>query len=165
MPAGLSNLQKRDIAIAARAAYQAWDGREAFEAINSDQSRTACFEGWRHVEIGNATGGIQSLRECTQAHYATVLAHFQRLAGRAEAAQRTLVRDQDNGRRIAMHKLTAALRERGLVLDYAATICRSKFKCPLDRASESQVWKLFYDVKRARKPVAAYQPPTNGDPF
>ena len=66
--APLSNLQKRDIAIAARQAYDAWDGREAFELVNSETSRSACFDAWRHVEQGKAVG-IQSLRESTQAHF------------------------------------------------------------------------------------------------
>lgn len=162
MPAGLSNLQKRDIAIAARQAYQAWPEREAFEAINSELSRSACFEAWRHVEIGKATGGVQSLCECTQAHYARVLAHFQQLAGQTAAAEHTLARDQDNGRRIAMFKLTSALRERGLEASWVATICRSKFKCTLDRASESQLWKLFYDVRR--RPILTHQV-REPDPF
>lgn len=152
MPAGLSLLQKREISMAARDAYNAWEGRVAYEAINSDQSRTACFDAWRHVETGKAVG-IQSLKLCTQAHYARVLAHFQRLAGREVSADRTVARDQDNGRRIAWFKLTQARNERGLAESWVATICRAKFKCSLDDASEKQIWKLFYDVKK--RPLAA----------
>ena len=143
---GLSHLQKRNIAIAARAAYQAWPEREAFEAINSEISRTECFEAWRHVEQGKAVG-IQSLRECTQAHYARVLAHFQRLAGRADAAIRTIARDDDNDRRIALFKLREECTAAGLSEAYAAAICRRQYLCELAAASDKQVWRLVYTIR------------------
>lgn len=167
---GLSNLQKRDIAIAARQAYDAWPEREAFEAINVELSRSECFNAWRHVEQGKAAG-IQSLREMTQAHYGRVLAHFQRLAGHEAVAQRTLVRDQDNPRRIARWKLDQALRERGLDAGYAAAICRRQYRCGLDEASERQLWRLVYTVRNRRPatPAPAAATPGNaqddGDPF
>lgn len=161
MPAGLTNLQKRDIAIAARQAYLAWDGREAFEAVNSEVSKSECFKVWKHQEQGKALApGIEqplgrSTCEMTQANFNTVLAHFRDLAGDTTGAQRLRGRDQDNGRRIAMHKIRRALDERELTLDWIATICRSKFKCTLDRASEKQLWSLFYDVRKRplRAPV------------
>lgn len=174
MPAGLSNLQKRAIAIAARKAYDAWPEREAFEAINSELSKSDCFNAWRHVEQGKATAaqrgetkdqgpetrdlGIQSLCEMTQAHYATVLAHFQALAGDGAAADRTRARDADNGRRIARYKLDEALRERGLTPGYVGAICRRQFRCELGDASAGQLWKLVYTV-RNRRPAPSQ---TNG---
>jgi ribosome modulation factor len=169
----LSNLQKREIAIAARRAYDAKPDREAFEAINSDLSRSDCFNAWRHVEQGKAVG-IQSLTEMTQAHYGKVLAHFQRLAGNLAAADHTLARDADNGRRVARFKLDEALRERGLSEGYAASICRSQNRCTLDHATEKQLWRVFYTVRNRRpalsssngpalpKPAAAVREP---DPF
>ena len=73
----LSNAQKQCIAIAARKAYLAWQEREAFEAINDHLSVSKCFEAWRHVEQGKATGGLQSLTLCTsEAHFLPLLAHF-----------------------------------------------------------------------------------------
>jgi hypothetical protein len=165
MPAGLTNLQKRDIAIAARQAYLAWDGREAYEAVNSGISKSECFKAWKHQEQGKAIAlGVaqplgRSTCEMTQANWAPVLAHFRDLAGDRTGAQRVRERDQDNGRRIAMHKITGALKERELTLDWVATICRSKFKCTLDRASEKQLWILFYDVRKrpVRNPVERVQ--------
>lgn len=168
---GLSNLQKRDIAIAARRAYDANPDREAFEAINADLSKSDCFNAWRHVEQGVACGGIQSLREMTQAHYGRVLAHFKALAGDGDGAARTLARDADNPRRIARFKLDQALRERGLSLGYVIAICRRQFRCELDQANASQVWKLVYTV-RNRRPAVAAPPalspsngPANDNPF
>jgi hypothetical protein len=169
---GLSHQQKRDIAIAARRAYDAWPEREAFEAINSELSKTDCFNAWRHVETGKATSagsgqavGIQSLKDCTQAHWAPVLAHFQKLAGDAAGAQRTLVRDAGNGRRVARYKLGQALTERGLETGYAAAICRRQFRCALDDASEKQLWNIFYTVRNRRKVAVPAAATTDGNPF
>jgi len=149
----LSNFQKAKIAMAAREAYDAWDGREAYELVNQDHSATDRFEAWRHVETGKAAG-VQSLRQCTQAHYGRILAHFQELAGNVATATRTRGRDADNDRRIARYKLNQALRERSLLESYAAVICRGKFKCELNQASAAQLWKIFYDVRKRRKPAA-----------
>jgi hypothetical protein len=166
MPASLSNYQKRDIAIVAKRAYDAWEGREAFEAINSDQPRTKCLEAWRHVEQGKAVG-IQSLTEMTQHHFNRVLAHFQSLAGDTQAATRARVRDASNGARIARHKLDTELRIRGLGADYAATICQSKYRCTLAQASEKQLWSLYYDVRKRPVPATAAAPieQEDGNPF
>lgn len=163
MSAPLSIPQKREIAIAASRAYKAWDGREAFEAVNSDRSRTDCMESWRHVEQGKAVG-IQSLLEMTQDHYGRVLAHFLKLAGDEDGARRVLARDADNDRRVALYKLRAELQKHGLEEGYAAVICKSKFKRPLGEATAKQLWKLFFDVKNRphRTPLEQLE---NEDPF
>ena len=160
----LSILQKREIAQLARRAYDAWSEREAFEAINSGQSRTACFEAWRHVEQGKACG-VQSLCACTQAHYGRLVAHFQALGGNAAAATRTLVRDADNDRRIARYKLDQALQERGLREEYAAAICRRQYRCGLDEANTKQLWRLVFTIRNRRKPAAAPAAATGENPF
>lgn len=162
----LTNLQKREIAIAARAAYRAKPDREAFEAINADLSASACFAAWRHVEQGKACG-VQSLRACTQAHYGRLLAHFQALAGHTEQADRIRARDGDNDRRIALYKLRENLRERGLAEAYAAAICRRQFRCALGEATAKQVWSLVFTVRNRRRPIpqAAATAATGNDPF
>lgn len=155
MSSPLSDLQKREVSIAARQAYDVWPEREAFAAINPEFSATARFDAWRRAEQEKAVG-ISSLRACTQEHYGRLLGHFQALAGHTAAATRTLARDADNGRRIARYKLDQALGERGLSPGYAATICQAKFKCPLQNATEKQLWKLVFDVRSRRKaPPAA----------
>lgn len=165
MPAPLSNIQKRDISIAARRAYEAWDGREAYEAINSESSRTECFEAWRHVEARKAVG-IESLREMTQAHFNRVLAHFEQLAGDVAGAARRRGRDQDNDRRIALHKLKEACQAADVGLSYAATLCRTQYRCALDEATTKQLWNLFYTVRNRRKASApAQQPPDDNVPW
>jgi hypothetical protein len=157
----LSIEQKRTIAVLARKAYDAWPEREGFELINSELSKTACFESWRHVEQGKACG-VQSLRACTQAHYGRILAHFQTLAGNAAGATQTLARDADNDRRIARFKLDQALRERGLRPDYASSICRRQYRTDLDSANAKQLWRLVFTVRNRRRPAATALPQ---DPF
>jgi hypothetical protein len=159
----LSNEQKAKIAQLARRAYLAWPEREAFEAINSDRSKTTCFESWRHVEQGKACG-VQSLRACTQAHWGRLVAHFQALAGDAAGATRTRARDADNDRRIARYKLGQALQERGLKEAYAATICRRQYRCGLEDASAKQLWSLIFTVRSRRRPIATAQQ-RDPDPF
>ena len=149
----LSNMQKREISIAARRAYDVWAEREAFELINPELSRTACFEAWRHVEQGKACG-VQSLRAATQAHYGRLLAHFQALGGNPVAAARTATRDADNDRRIARYKLDQALAERGLAAEYASAICRQQFRRTLAEATAKQLWCLVFTVRNRKKPAA-----------
>ena len=159
--APLSIEQKRIVAQHARAAYERWPGRENFERANDGLSKTEIFNSWRHVEQGNAVG-IQSLLECTQAHYGRLVAHFQAMLGNTAAATRTLARDADNDRRIARYKLDEALRERGLREEYAAAICRRQYRCELADANPQQVWRLVYTIRNRRKPIAA--PATSGEP-
>ena len=162
----LSLTQKATIGKLARAAWLAWAEREAFLAINTDLSPSACYTAWRHVEQGKACG-VQSLCACTQDHYGRLVSHFQALGGDAAAAARTLVRDADNGRRIARYKLGQELSKRGLQVGYAAAICRSKYKCDLADASEGQLWKLVFDIRNRHKPEARCQKSevSGGNPF
>lgn len=163
----LSNLQKREIGMAAHAAWLVCPDREALLECNGEMSATAVEQSWRHVEQGKACG-IQSLRECSQAHYGRILAHFQRLAGATAAATRTAARDADNDRRIARHKLDEALRERGLSTGYVVSICKRQNRCSLDEATAKQLWRLVYTVRNRRKPArpAAVAPQPAGEiPF
>lgn len=161
----LSKLQKADIAIAARAAFDAWEGRAAFEALNPEFTASARFEAWRRDEQIKA-GGPRSLRAATQAHYGRLMAHFQALAGYAAAAARTRARDADNDRRIARYKLDQELRRHGLPAAYAGAICRTQYKCTLDEASAKQLWRLVFTVRSRRTPVpATTAAEADGNPF
>lgn len=153
----LSKFQKAELAQLARAAYDGWAGRAEFEAANLELSRTKCFEAWRHVETGKATGGVQSLRDCTQNHYGRVKAHFLELNGNTTGADRARSRDADNPRRIAMHKLKAALAAGGHQESYAAAICRRQFRCGLAEASAKQLWNLVFTVRNRNTAKATAQ--------
>lgn len=169
----LSLEQKRIISQLARSAYEIKPDREAFELINSDLSATKCFEAWRHFEQGKACG-VQSLRECTQAHYLRLKAHFESLGGRLVQARRTLNREAGSDARIALFKLREVLKTAGLDEAYAATICRSKYRTELGHASAKQLWDIFYTIrnrskKKSAPPRAAkYVPPEvsgDGNPY
>ncbi len=151
----LSHEQKARVCIAARRAYDAWAIREEFELINPELSPSKCFEAWRRVEQGKAVGQ-QSLRLCTsETHYLPLLAHFAGLLGEGGRALQLLLRHAEEGRITVYFKLLQTLEERGLEEEYAATICRCKFKCALGEASEKQLWSLFFDVRQRRKAVQA----------
>ena len=151
----LTPAQKAQVCIAARLAYDAWATREEFELINSELSATKCFEAWRRCEQHKVTGR-HSLTDCTsEQHYLPLLAHFTALRGEGGRALLLLLRHAEAGRITVYFKLLQALQERGLTEGYAATIGRSKFKRELGECSEKQLWSLFFDVRKRRKPVQA----------
>ena len=104
---------------------------------------------WRREQSILACG--LRITEATQAHWADLKSRFQDLCGEPEKAFITQMREGDNKRRVAMWKLTQALNAKGLQPAYAASICRSQFKCPLEEASAKQLWCLFYTVTNRRK--------------
>lgn len=162
----LTNEQKAIIGQLAHAAWLVCPDREALLECNGEMSATAVEKAWRHVEQGKAVG-IQSLCECSQAHYGRLKAHFEQLGGRTAAAQRTAARDSDNDRRVARFKLDEALRERGLSTGYVVSICRRQNRCELDQATAKQLWRLVYTVRNRRKPArpAAAAKPAGEVPF
>ena len=119
---------------------------------------------WRH-EIAISTCGVR-ISEAIQDHYNDLKSAFQDLAGYHAAAFRTQVRSPDNKRRIAMHKLVSACKERGLNESYPASICFDQFKCSLADASAKQLWCLFFTVTKRRNAQAgnalAQTPPDSG---
>lgn len=136
----LTKNQKSRLAILAR------------EAFAAQKVIGVSFEDWRHDVAIRACGN--RISEATQSQWADLKAAFQDLAGQPDKALNTHLRDADNKRRVAMHKLTTALTERGLDMSYAASISRTQFKCELDSASAKQLWCLFFTVtnRRSKKP-------------
>lgn len=152
MSSPLSNEQKAEIAQLARKAYDAWNGREAFEDANPELSRSKCFEAWRRVQQGEAVG-IQSLTLCTQDQFLPLRVHFKKMIPVSiPSAMRDALRAQEEPRIRARYKLQQALDERGLNESYAAAICLRQFKCELGQASEKQLWCLFFTIRNRRKP-------------
>lgn len=76
---GLTNRQKAVLCQIARTAY---DQMRKHGLVDEG----ATFEDWRHAEQVAAVG-IGSLRECRQAHYLALKAHFEVLAGKRGAQQ------------------------------------------------------------------------------
>lgn len=107
------------------------------------------FDAWRQ-EVAIRVCGCR-ISEARQEHWADLKAEFQSRAGDDAGAFRTQLREGDNKRRIAMHKLTEALAKKGLPVTYAAAICRTQYKCSLDEASARQLWRLFYTVRNRKR--------------
>lgn len=133
----LTRTQKSRLAILARQAF-------AHQKVTG-----VPFGDWRH-DVAIQACGVR-ISEATQQHWPNLKAAFQDLAGEHDKAFRTQLRDGDNKRRVALHKLTTACTERGLHPSYAASICQTQFKCPLDSASAKQLWCLFFTVTNRRK--------------
>lgn len=169
--AGLSNKQKRILAQNARAAWAALapvdQERFTVKLINRESdpliSDSRVFEEWRREEQEKATG-CRSLRLMNQHDYLPCLLHFQMLADNkgqehlpdrapSKATVRTLGRLGGDEMRRARWRLSEALRERDLPVQYAEAICRTQFRCDLKDASLKQVWNLFYTVRNRRKPA------------
>ena len=133
----LSNEQKARLSILAREAYQ------------HQKVQGMTLEEWRH-EIGIGVCGVR-ISEAVNDHWAALKRTFLDLAGKHGQAYKSALREGDNKRRVAMHKLTGALAAKGLHISYAASICMTQFKCGLEEASAKQLWCLFYTVTNRRK--------------
>lgn len=141
MSAPLTNRQKFILADLAR---QAWSRQSAGFRREIDE------EHFRHLAVTEAVGKA-GLRSCSQADYAAVKTHFLKLLGREDEALNADLRGQTNTLRVAKFKLREACRRAGVDLNYAAAICRSKFKTDLEDATEKQIWVIKYDLDRAVK--------------
>jgi hypothetical protein len=108
------------------------------------------FDAWR-VGVAVRACGLR-IREAMQRDWGSLKAAFEDELGESGRAFETLMRDEDNKRRIALHKLTQACGERGLPLAYPEAICRRQYRCGLHEATVAQVWRLFFTVKNRRKP-------------
>lgn len=136
---GLSREQKARLSILAAKAYT----YQRVQGISLDE--------WRH-EVAISACGCR-ISEATQRHWADLKAAFLDLAGEPEKAFRTHIREGDNKRRIALHKLTKELEAHGLDLGYAEKICRDTFKITIPEASAKQLWCLYFTIsKRGVKP-------------
>jgi hypothetical protein len=132
----LSNKQKAMLSQLARKAYAA----QKVQGMDLDE--------WRH-EVAISACGVR-ISEAVQKHWADLKTAFQDLAGDPVGAMRTQLREGDNKRRIALHKLTTACADSGLDISYAESICRDTFKVPIAQASARQIWCLFFTIKNRR---------------
>lgn len=154
---GLSNDQKAKLCALARRAFDVVHSRSPID--------TREMEAWRREEQAKAVSK-QSLTTCTQGDYLPLLGHFAHLAGEDGIAYNAHIEDSTADRRIALHKLDAECKARGLTLAYPAAICRNKFKCQLEEANPKQLWKLVFDVRTSKhKPIAKAKPAAVDIPF
>lgn len=136
----LTKNQKTRLAIMARKAAE----------VQGISLKSKDLDEWRHQVCIKACG--VRITEATQSNWADLKSAFEDLGGKPEQAFKTQLREGDNKRRVAMHKLTQALAGKGLDASYAAKICNAQFKVPLDQASAKQLWCLFYTVTNRRNP-------------
>lgn len=109
-----------------------------------------CEHDFRHAEAITACG--LRVSEASQRQWAALKAHFENIAGSPDRAINTLIRENDNARRVALYKLKESCRLRGLNLAYANAICRRQNRCDLDDANAAQLWRLNFTVCNRRKP-------------
>jgi len=133
----LTNAQKSRLSILARKAY----AHQRVQGIPLDE--------WRH-EVSISACGLR-ISEATQRHWADLKSAFQDLAGEHAQAFKTQLRDGDNKRRIALHKLTQECQAKGLDIAYAERICVAQFKIPLAEASAKQLWCLYFTITKRGK--------------
>lgn len=165
--APLSKTQKRVLAQAARAAWEALTVERRRQAIQAASeathdpliSESKVFTHWRHTEQHRATG-CASLCRMHQADYLPTKLHFQMLeatggtiedAAPSRAAIHTMGRMATDGWRQAKHKLDEALADAGLHPAYAEKICQAQNRCSIAEASQNQLWRLFYTIRNRGK--------------
>jgi hypothetical protein len=151
----LSKLQKARIAQLAAHAYKAQK--------YLDQP----LEEWRRSEQEIACGR-SSLRECTQAHFLSLVAHFQALAGDTAESKKTwsrtgrvkgspILHDTHENRKTAIEKITEVLDEHkarreahgntpSITWPYVLAIVKNQHKKPIDQLTAAQLQRLLFTV-------------------
>lgn len=153
MSARLSNAEKRELSIQARAA---WHKLSSAGAIDEDE------DAFRHRIAIQACG--RRVSEALRSDYHAISAAFLAMGGDTRRALRVAERAETEPRRIALHKLNRALAEMQLNASYAEAICMRQFKRPIAEASAKQIWALFYTVTnrgRAKQRKATAQSPAH----
>ena len=145
--APLTGEQRQKLARLARSAYDRLRRRAPASAAPLPD-----FDTWRHAQVRLCVerGGVT---ECRQEDYDVVKAHFLRVLGQAEMAERMQARAECEPRRQALGKLHRECEAAADVIDrpleYVASIAKSRFKTRiLDDLSEKQLWSLVFDIRR-----------------
>lgn len=103
---------------------------------------------WRHEQVQIACGK-RGLRCCSQADYKAVEAHFLNLLGRTRPAFRAAQESYTESRRQAAWKVLRCVEKwaaHGITLAYAEALSRRIHKCPLQDASEKQLWQIKFTL-------------------
>lgn len=132
----LSRFQKMLLAKTARRAWAACGSPPPGEAE------------WRREQSLKAAG--VRISTARQSDYTSLRAHFLDLARQYDKAFRALVESPKNKARIAHYHLKKSCAERGLPLNYPASICHRQFKCSLDEATAKQLWCLVFTIRNRR---------------
>lgn len=138
----LSGLQIRELALLARRAYAC-----AFPLPDLD------FDAWRRRQCLQAVER-HGLTQCRNEDYLPLKAHFLRLAGDEQGAERATLRHATEPRRWAQHQLERACREAADVLpaalEYAAGCIRNRLGVSLELADDRALrWAAFTVSRKA----------------
>jgi hypothetical protein len=144
--APLSNFQKEILSKMSRRAFARMGALARGRGEEWPEGNTADHQAFRHDQVSRACQK-RGLRCCSQDDYPRIKAHFQQLLGEDGRAFNTLVRGENNGRRIAEHKLAEEMQKAGIGPAYVEKICMTQNKCRVLEASEKQLWHLMYTVR------------------
>jgi hypothetical protein len=155
--APLSNLQKSRLAQLAAQAYKA----QKYLDVPLDE--------WRRAEQEIACGK-SSLRDCTQTHFLSLVAHFQALAGDTTSAKNTwkstgrvkgstILHDTHENRHAAMANILQELKDHKerlaqwksdppapITYPYVLAIVKNQHKKPIDELTAAQLQRLLFTV-------------------
>lgn len=150
--APLSQLQKRELCILARTAYNR--ARAASPVIDSaldGMSPSAAFEAWRRLQQFAACGQ-GSLRLCCNNDYLPLRARFLALAGAAQQAREASAKHLTEPRQWARHRLRKECIAAGDVMrdawGYAEGFLRKRRGLDIAIADEKALWQAIYLIRR-----------------
>jgi hypothetical protein len=136
----LSGLQIRELAMLARQAFSC-----AFPLPD------LAFDEWRRQQCMQVVER-PGLTRCRNEDYLPLKAHFLRLAGDVQGAERATLRHSTEPRRWAMHQLERACMDAADVLpaalEYAAGCIRNRLGLSLEDADDKALWWATYTVRR-----------------
>jgi hypothetical protein len=138
----LSNNQKAELSRVAKVAWQ----RHVKHGLTEETEKD-----FRHREALACKGVACRISEAKNRHYNLLLAHFANLAGDSRGALNATLRGQTDAWRQAMHKLEAELKKSNLSRAYAEALCGDAYKCPLEKATATQLRHLTFTVINRRK--------------
>lgn len=120
----------------------------ARDAWECQKATGESFDDWRQAVAEEACGS--RISAASQKDYLPLKSAFLAQAGNARESFRAEIRQIDNKRRVAIHKLQKALAAKNLPAAYAEKICQIQYKVPLAEATCPQIWRLFYTVQNRK---------------
>jgi hypothetical protein len=144
--APLSNIQKRDLILLAKRAWNAWGAQRMAEG-----QEVMGFDDWRHNEQRMAVER-RSLTLCTQEDFNFLRAHYLSLLGKGDVANALRIKAEGEPRQWALHRLQAECDKAADVLpharEYVGGFLRKARGCTLDNASPKALWHGIYLIRR-----------------
>lgn len=138
--------EKRELAMAARAAYKVMEGHGA-----TDET----FDEFRLRLAMQACG--RRISEALRGDYSNLMAMFTSISGETSRSFHSAMRGETEGRRIAQKKLEDLLREQERDISYSYPLFKNMHKTTLEQASSKQIWSVFFSLKGTNAQRASRQ--------